>query len=45
MGDGKRLTRGLTKQALQIALHRHQPKPGLLRHSDRGSQYAATTYP
>ena len=29
---------------LQMALHRRQPRPGLLHHSDRGGQYAATAY-
>jgi putative transposase len=38
---GARLTEELTQHALQMALHRRQPKPGLLHHSDRGSQYAA----
>lgn len=41
---GSRLTGELTQQALEMALHRRQPKPGLLHHSDRGSQYAATAY-
>ena len=41
---GSRLTGELTQQALAMALHRRQPKLGLLHHSDRGSQYAATTY-
>lgn len=41
---GARLTEELTQHALQMALHRRQPKPGLLHHSDRGSQYAATAY-
>ena len=41
---GSRLTGELTRQALEMALHRRQPKPGLLHHSDRGSQYAATAY-
>lgn len=41
---GARLTGALTQQALEMALHRRQPKPGLLHHSDRGSQYAATAY-
>lgn len=27
-----------------MALNRRHPKPGLLHHSDRGSQYAATAY-
>jgi transposase InsO family protein len=39
---GARLTGELTQQALQMALQRRHPKPGLLHHSDRGSQYAAT---
>ncbi|MDI3463445.1 MAG: hypothetical protein OJF50_002266 [Nitrospira sp.] len=29
MGDGTRLMGELTQRALQIALHRHQPKLGL----------------
>lgn len=41
---GARLTEELTQHALQMALHRRQPKPGLLHHSDRGSQYAANAY-
>jgi transposase InsO family protein len=41
---GARLTGELTQQALQMALHRRQPNPGLLHHSDRGSQYAASAY-
>ena len=30
--------------ALDHALQRRQPPPGLLHHSDRGSQYASTDY-
>lgn len=41
---GGRLTGEVTQQALQMALQRRHPKPGLLHHSDRGSQYAATVY-
>lgn len=41
---GARLTEQLTQHALQMALHRRQPKPGLLHHADRGSQYAANAY-
>lgn len=41
---GARLTEELTQHALQMALHWRQPKPGLLHHSDRGSQYAANAY-
>ena len=41
---GRRLTGELTQQALEMALYRRQPKPGLLHHSDQGSQYAATAY-
>ncbi|BFU90733.1 MAG: hypothetical protein NTAFB01_19200 [Nitrospira sp.] len=36
---------GADAASLQMTLHRHQLKLGLLHHSDRGSQYAATTYP
>jgi putative transposase len=41
---GNRLTGELTQEALQMALQPRRPKPGLLHHSDRGSQYAATAY-
>jgi transposase InsO family protein len=32
----------LVEQALRMALTRRQPPPGLLHHSDQGSQYAVT---
>ena len=38
------LERGLVIQALQMALQSRQPAPGLLCHSDRGSQYASGDY-
>jgi putative transposase len=41
---GTRLTGDLAQQALTMALHQRAPKAGLLHHSDRGSQYAATSY-
>ncbi len=34
----------LVTMAFQMALGRRQPKPGLLHHSDRGSQYASGDY-
>lgn len=34
----------LTLTALKMALWRRRPTPGLLHHSDRGSQYAGTDY-
>lgn len=34
----------LVEQALQMALARRHPEPGLLHHSDRGSQYTSTSY-
>jgi putative transposase len=34
----------LTEAALQVALGWRDPDPGLVHHSDRGSQYAATDY-
>lgn len=34
----------LVNDALQMALGRRQPKPGLLHHSDRGVQYACADY-
>jgi transposase InsO family protein len=39
-----RLTRQLALDALGMALARRQPAPGLLHHSDRGSQYASGDY-
>lgn len=39
-----RLTGDLTQQALTMAIHHRTPNAGLLHHSDRGSQYAATAY-
>ena len=41
---GTRLTVDLAGNALTMALWRRKPQPGLLHHSDRGSQYAATAY-
>lgn len=34
----------LTLAALMMAVQRQRPQPGLLHHSDRGSQYAAEAY-
>ncbi len=41
---GARLSGELARQALTMAIHHRAPKAGLLHHSDRGSQYAATAY-
>ena len=41
---GHRLTVELAERALTMALTNRQPTAGLLHHSDRGSQYAATSY-
>lgn len=38
------LERHLVIAALQMAIQRRQPPPGLLHHSDRGSQYASDDY-
>jgi putative transposase len=35
---------GLTIAALSMAIKRQKPPPGLIHHSDRGSQYAAADY-
>jgi putative transposase len=40
----ERMTTDLVTQALQMACRRRQPAPGLLHHSDRGSQYASHEY-
>jgi transposase InsO family protein len=42
---GHRLTVDLAEQALTMALVTRSPGAGLLHHSDRGSPYAATSYP
>jgi len=42
MGDT--LERRLALAALQMAIDTRQPPPGLLHHSDRGSQYASQDY-
>lgn len=39
-----RITDNLTLDALGMALARRRPAPGLLHHSDRGSQYASGDY-
>ena len=39
-----RMTRQLVIDALEMAVDRHRPEPGLLCHSDRGSQYASDDY-
>jgi putative transposase len=41
---GHRLTVDLAERALMMALANRRPRAGLLHHSDRGSQYAATSY-
>lgn len=42
MGD--RLTSALAQQALSMAYETRRPAPGLILHSDRGGEYAATGY-
>lgn len=39
-----RLTRDLVLEALRRAIALRRPAPGLIHHSDRGSQYASTDY-
>ncbi len=41
---GARLTTALTLAALQRALRTRRPAPGLLHHSDQGTQYASAAY-
>jgi transposase InsO family protein len=41
---GERMTQGLTAQALWKAVRNKRPAPGLIHHSDRGSQYCAHDY-
>lgn len=40
----ERMTQGLTAQALWRAVRNKRPAPGLIHHSDRGSQYCAHDY-
>ena len=40
----ERITRQLALDALTMALRHRQPRPGLVCHSDRGSQYASDDY-
>lgn len=39
-----RITRNLTRAALEMALEHRRPGPGLMHHSDQGSQYTAKQY-
>ena len=41
---GERMTQDLTAQALWRAFANKRPAPGLIHHSDRGSQYCAHAY-
>lgn len=41
---GERLTTNLPLAALQMGVDRRQPPPGLIHHSDRGSQYSSHLY-
>mgnify|MGYP000937827672 FL=1 len=43
-GIGKRMTKELAIGALENAIKRHKPAPGLICHSDRGSQYCSHDY-
>lgn len=40
----QRMTRELTLAALRMAVVQRAPQPGLVHHSDQGSQYACTDY-
>jgi putative transposase len=41
---GQRIDQALTLRALRSALQQRRPSPGLLHHTDQGSQYAAKAY-
>ena len=41
---GRTVESSLTRDALDKAIASRQPKPGLIHHSDRGSQYASADY-
>ena len=40
----RRMTKKLVLEALEMAVGRRRPEPGLIHHSDRGSQYACGDY-
>jgi len=40
----RRMTQSLVIRALMMAINLRNPQPGLIHHSDRGSQYAAKAY-
>jgi transposase InsO family protein len=40
----QRMTTDLVQDALTMAVWRRRPKPGLIHHTDRGSQYASVAY-
>ncbi len=40
----RRMTKALVIRALMMAVNLRKPPPGLIHHSDRGSQYASLTY-
>ena len=40
----ERIDRSLVRDALSMAVGRRNPEPGLIHHSDRGSQYASNDY-
>ena len=42
--QGKRMDTGLVIRALEMAVGQRKPPPGLIHHSDRGSQYASRQY-
>ena len=42
--EGRLVKADLVKAALAMAIGRRRPGPGLIRHSDRGSQYASEAY-
>jgi putative transposase len=44
MATGTRVSSALAGKALRQALLTRRPEPGLIHHSDRGGEYAATTY-
>jgi transposase InsO family protein len=41
---GETVSRELTMAALEMAVRQRRPTPGLIHHSDRGSQYACNDY-
>lgn len=44
LGHGTHMRAEFVTSAMQLAIAQRRPEPGLIAHSDRGSQYAGAAY-